>query len=135
MGTGVFFFFGGLLMILGSIGEWIIGNTFPFVVFGTFGEYLLSNHNGDTCLALPPSTILILRCRRLLGCFWRNPRPMVQRIRRLCHRSYRRSDIHGKSRQSRWFEGARFQLQLRFRPPVHGYVCFSENPRDFVPRP
>ncbi|KAL9023706.1 MAG: hypothetical protein Q9196_007030, partial [Gyalolechia fulgens] len=34
--TGVFFFFGGMLMILGSIGEWIIGNTFPFVVFGTF---------------------------------------------------------------------------------------------------
>lgn len=24
-------------MILGAIGEWIIGNTFPFVVFGTFG--------------------------------------------------------------------------------------------------
>ena len=24
-------------MILGSIGEWIVGNTFPFVVFGTFG--------------------------------------------------------------------------------------------------
>ncbi len=26
-------------MILGAIGEWIIGNTFPFVVFGTFGTY------------------------------------------------------------------------------------------------
>lgn len=37
--TGVFFFFGGLLMIIGSIGEWIIGNTFPFVVFGTFGAF------------------------------------------------------------------------------------------------
>ncbi|KAL9596657.1 MAG: hypothetical protein Q9219_005652 [cf. Caloplaca sp. 3 TL-2023] len=36
---GVFFFFGGLLMILGSVGEWIIGNTFPFVVFGTFGAF------------------------------------------------------------------------------------------------
>lgn len=24
-------------MVLGAIGEWIIGNTFPFVVFGTFG--------------------------------------------------------------------------------------------------
>ena len=34
---GVYFFFGGVLMVLGSIGEWIIGNTFPFVVFGTFG--------------------------------------------------------------------------------------------------
>ena len=33
-----YFFFGGLLMILGAIGEWIVGNTFPFVVFGTFGN-------------------------------------------------------------------------------------------------
>ncbi|KAL8716200.1 MAG: hypothetical protein Q9220_000105 [cf. Caloplaca sp. 1 TL-2023] len=40
--TGVFFFFGGVLMIIGSIGEWIIGNTFPFVVFGTFGAFWLS---------------------------------------------------------------------------------------------
>ena len=29
-------------MILGSVGEWIIGNTFPFVVFGTFGAFWLS---------------------------------------------------------------------------------------------
>jgi succinate-acetate transporter protein len=36
-GTGTYFFFGGLLMILGSLGEFIIGNTFPFVVFGSFG--------------------------------------------------------------------------------------------------
>ncbi|TKA58688.1 hypothetical protein B0A55_10790 [Friedmanniomyces simplex] len=40
--TGVYFFFGGLLMILGAIGEWIIGNTFPFVVFGSFGAFWLS---------------------------------------------------------------------------------------------
>ncbi|KAL8790689.1 MAG: hypothetical protein Q9213_000537 [Squamulea squamosa] len=40
--TGVFFFFGGVLMILGAIGEWIIGNTFPFVVFGTFGAFWLA---------------------------------------------------------------------------------------------
>ena len=25
-------------MILGAVGEWIVGNTFPFVVFGTFGK-------------------------------------------------------------------------------------------------
>ncbi|KAL8825587.1 MAG: hypothetical protein Q9191_004320 [Dirinaria sp. TL-2023a] len=37
--TGVFFFFGCLLMILGAVGEWIVGNTFPFVVFGTFGAF------------------------------------------------------------------------------------------------
>ena len=30
-------------MILGATGEWIIGNTFPFVVFGTFGERSPSN--------------------------------------------------------------------------------------------
>jgi len=41
-GTGSYFFFGGLLMILGSIGEWFIGNTFPFVVFGSFGAFWLT---------------------------------------------------------------------------------------------
>ncbi|KAL8726169.1 MAG: hypothetical protein Q9166_006886 [cf. Caloplaca sp. 2 TL-2023] len=40
--TGVFFFFGGVLMILGAIGEWILGNTFPTVVFGTFGAFWLA---------------------------------------------------------------------------------------------
>ncbi|SMR54267.1 unnamed protein product [Zymoseptoria tritici ST99CH_3D1] len=40
--TGVYFFFGGLLMILGSLGEFILGNTFPFVVFGTFGAFWLA---------------------------------------------------------------------------------------------
>ncbi|KAF2161984.1 hypothetical protein M409DRAFT_58748 [Zasmidium cellare ATCC 36951] len=40
--TGVYFFFGGLLMILGSLGEWVLGNTFPFVVFGTFGAFWLA---------------------------------------------------------------------------------------------
>ncbi|KAF2714197.1 GPR1/FUN34/YaaH-class plasma membrane protein [Pleomassaria siparia CBS 279.74] len=40
-GTGTYFFFGGLLMILGSLGEFLIGNTFPFVVFGSFGAYWL----------------------------------------------------------------------------------------------
>ena len=38
-----YFFFGGVLMILGSIGEWIVGNTFPFVVFGTFGKLPISS--------------------------------------------------------------------------------------------
>jgi len=36
---GSYYSFGGILMILGSIGEWIIGNTFPFVVFGSFGAF------------------------------------------------------------------------------------------------
>ncbi|KAK5020666.1 hypothetical protein LTS07_011495 [Exophiala sideris] len=36
-GSGLFFFFGGMLQILGSVLEWIIGNTFPFVVFACYG--------------------------------------------------------------------------------------------------
>ncbi|KAF2260725.1 GPR1/FUN34/YaaH-class plasma membrane protein-like protein [Lojkania enalia] len=56
--TGPYYFFGGLLMTLGAVGEvrklpfifqmgladktqWIIGNTFPFVVFGAFGAFWL----------------------------------------------------------------------------------------------
>lgn len=41
-GIGQYWFFGGLLMILGGVGEWILGNTFPFVVFTSFGAYWLS---------------------------------------------------------------------------------------------
>ncbi|QIX01177.1 hypothetical protein AMS68_006694 [Peltaster fructicola] len=40
--TAAYLFFGGLLMILGAVGEWIIGNTFPFVVFGSFGAFWLT---------------------------------------------------------------------------------------------
>jgi len=36
---GSYYSFGGILMVLGSIGEWVIGNTFPFVVFGSFGAF------------------------------------------------------------------------------------------------
>ncbi|KAL0261975.1 hypothetical protein SLS55_003410 [Diplodia seriata] len=41
-GSATYMFFGGILMIMGSIGEWILGNTFPFVVFGSFGAFWLS---------------------------------------------------------------------------------------------
>jgi len=40
--TGVYYFFGGLLMILGSLLEFVLGNTFPFVVFGSFGSFWLT---------------------------------------------------------------------------------------------
>jgi len=40
--VGVYYFFGGLLMILGGFLEFILGNTFPFVVFGSFGAFWLS---------------------------------------------------------------------------------------------
>ena len=36
--VGSYFWIGGLLLILGSIGEWIMGNTFPAIVFSTFGK-------------------------------------------------------------------------------------------------
>lgn len=35
---GTYYFYGGLLQIIASILEWILGNTFPFVVFASFGE-------------------------------------------------------------------------------------------------
>jgi len=38
-GIGSYFFFGGVLMILGGIGEFIVGNTFPMVVFCSFGAF------------------------------------------------------------------------------------------------
>src|ERR1700712_1032628 len=40
--SGVYYFFGGLLMILGGFLEFILGNTFPFVVFGSFGAFWLA---------------------------------------------------------------------------------------------
>lgn len=35
---GLYYFFGSMLQVIGSILEWFIGNTFPFVVFGSFGK-------------------------------------------------------------------------------------------------
>lgn len=40
-GIGTYYFFGGLLMVLGGFLEFIVGNTFPFVVFGSFGAFWL----------------------------------------------------------------------------------------------
>lgn len=39
---GVYFFFGGLLMLIGGVLEWVLGNTFPFVVFSSFGAFWLA---------------------------------------------------------------------------------------------
>ncbi|RDW65089.1 hypothetical protein BP6252_10740 [Coleophoma cylindrospora] len=41
-GTASYFFFGGILMLVGGILEFFLGNTFPFVVFGSFGAFWLS---------------------------------------------------------------------------------------------
>jgi succinate-acetate transporter protein len=35
----VFIFFGGLIQILGGIGEWMIGNTFSCALFFTYGTF------------------------------------------------------------------------------------------------
>ncbi|KAK8145981.1 hypothetical protein G3M48_003769 [Beauveria asiatica] len=39
---GTFYFFGGMLQILGAILEWIMGNTFVYIVFGSFGAFWLA---------------------------------------------------------------------------------------------
>lgn len=39
---GAYFFIGGLLMLLGGLMEYIAANTFPFVVFASFGGFWFS---------------------------------------------------------------------------------------------
>jgi succinate-acetate transporter protein len=39
---GTYYFFGGMLQVLGAILEWIIGNTFIYIVFGSFGAFWLT---------------------------------------------------------------------------------------------
>lgn len=39
---GVYFFFGGLLMVISGVLEWVLGNTFPFIVFSVFGAFWLA---------------------------------------------------------------------------------------------
>jgi len=39
---GAYYFFGGLLMVVGGFLEFILGNTFPFVVFVSFGAFWLT---------------------------------------------------------------------------------------------
>ncbi|KAJ7098544.1 GPR1/FUN34/yaaH family-domain-containing protein, partial [Mycena belliarum] len=36
---GVFYFIGGLGMTIGGVFEWVLGNTFPFTVFCSFGGF------------------------------------------------------------------------------------------------
>ncbi|KAK5632277.1 hypothetical protein RRF57_007991 [Xylaria bambusicola] len=40
--VGSYLFLGGLLVLLGGIGEWILGNTFPATVFCIFGGFWLT---------------------------------------------------------------------------------------------
>lgn len=40
--SGAFIFQGGILMNLGCVLEWILGNTFPAVVFGVYGNFWLA---------------------------------------------------------------------------------------------
>ncbi|KAF4439558.1 hypothetical protein F53441_12544 [Fusarium austroafricanum] len=40
--VGSYFWLGGIVTLLGAIGEWILGNTFPSVLFGVFGGFWLS---------------------------------------------------------------------------------------------
>lgn len=38
----VYFFMGGFLMVLSGILEWVLGNSFPFIVFCSLGCFWLS---------------------------------------------------------------------------------------------
>ncbi|KAH7121569.1 GPR1/FUN34/yaaH family-domain-containing protein [Dactylonectria macrodidyma] len=40
--VGSYFYLGGLFLVLGGIGEWILGNTFPATVFCLFGGFWLT---------------------------------------------------------------------------------------------
>lgn len=40
--SATYYFFGGVLQMLTGILEWILGNTFPSVVFISFGAFFLS---------------------------------------------------------------------------------------------
>lgn len=42
MRSGTIYFFGGTLQIIGAVMEWILGNTFSMVVFGTYGAFWLT---------------------------------------------------------------------------------------------
>lgn len=39
---GVFLFMGGMLQVIGAVLEFVLGNTFSFVVFSTFGGFWLA---------------------------------------------------------------------------------------------
>lgn len=40
--SGAYYSFGGVLMLVGGFLEFLLGNTFPFVVFGSFGAFWLT---------------------------------------------------------------------------------------------
>lgn len=63
-------------MILGALGEFLVGNTFPFVVFGSFGMSISSK------IAFSR----LIGHRRLLAQLCRNPPTILQRIRSLLSR-------------------------------------------------
>lgn len=74
-------------MILGSIGEWILGNTFPFLVFGAYGMFIDSNVPSKASQALTSASrwlLAQLRCDSHPQ-HWR-VWPLLHRIR-LCDRS------------------------------------------------
>ncbi|KAG5914014.1 hypothetical protein E4U42_000729 [Claviceps africana] len=60
-GIPVYYFQGGLLMVVGALLEWILGNTFPAVVFSVFGSFWLAyagilNANANAAAPLAQST-------------------------------------------------------------------------------
>lgn len=105
-GTGTYYFFGGLLMILGALGEFLVGNTFPFVVFGSFGK-----HYAFTILQNRPIPTNKTTHRRLLAQLRRNPPTLLQRLRRL---------LPLPNKSSRGYKHSSIPLLLRLLLHSHG---------------
>lgn len=110
-------------MLLGAIGEWIVGNTFPFVVFGTFGKlppHIPSLHPEEQHgQSIPP-----LPFRRLLAHLRRHPRTLIQRIRRLRDRTRTNGWAEWKSGKSGRVTDTGVQCQLCVFSSLHGCVRF-----------
>lgn len=69
--SGVFFFMGGLLMILGGIMEFLLGNTFPFVLFCGYG----TKHS--CCLHL---IVVNSYSRKLVVVIWSDPSTILRSL-------------------------------------------------------
>lgn len=81
-GIGTYFFLGAVLLYAGAIGEWILGNTFPAVIFftfggfwGTFGATLMPFYNvikgyGDDAAAFYDSFAMFLIFMAVLCLFY-----------------------------------------------------------------
>lgn len=125
-------------MILGSIGEWIVGNTFPFVVFGAFGKPTASfSFCSQTLKQLPLNSMLqsiyadnqpSVHFRRILAHPGRYARPVFQCIRRLCNGAPGDNIAIRQSWQPARPTNTCLQRQFCLLLGVHGYAHTHPSP-------